>query len=75
MSPENSKLIYKAAIKAGDILKGKLPASHMHPNGRNSHAHVFERLKNKLGMSYKDCEDSETDSILRFIFNCSNNPS
>jgi len=75
MSPENSKLIYKAAIKAGDILKGKLPASHMHPNGRNSHAHVFERLKNKLGMSYKECDDSETGNILRFIFNCSNNPS
>jgi len=47
----------------------------MHPKGRNSHAHVFERLKNKLGMSYKDCNDSETDGILRFIFDCSNNPS
>ena len=42
MSPEVSKLIYEAAIKAGDELKGKLPPHPFHPKGRNSHAHVFE---------------------------------
>lgn len=75
MSPGNSKLVWKAAVKAGDLLKGKLPPHPMHPNGRNSHAHVFQQLKAKLGMSYKDCDDSETEKILRFIFECTINPS
>ena len=34
MSPEVSKLIYEAAIKAGDELKGKLPPHPFHPKGR-----------------------------------------
>jgi hypothetical protein len=74
MSPEIQKLIYKAAVEAGDELKGKLPPHYMHPKGRNSHAHVFERLRSRLGRSYKDCEDWEAEKILDLIEYYANNP-
>tara|TARA_Y100000592_G_C5446246_1_gene306156 strand:+ start:509 stop:736 length:228 start_codon:yes stop_codon:yes gene_type:complete len=67
MSPEIQKIIYEAAIKAGDELKGKLPPHRFHPNGRNSYAHVFERIKSKMGKSYKECQDWEADKILDLI--------
>tara|TARA_R100001510_G_C7643402_1_gene200916 strand:- start:1036 stop:1263 length:228 start_codon:yes stop_codon:yes gene_type:complete len=67
MSPEIQKIIYEAAIKAGDELKGKLPPHRFHPNGRNPYAHVFERIKSKMGKSYKECQDWEADKILDLI--------
>ncbi len=74
MSPEIQKLIYEAAVKAGDELKGKLPPHPFHPKGRNAHAHVFERLKSRLGKSYKECDDSEAPKILNMIEWYANNP-
>ena len=53
MSPEVQKIIYEAAIKAGDELKGKLPPHRFHPKGRNSYAHVFERIKRKDNKSHR----------------------
>lgn len=67
MSPELRKVILEAARLAGDELKGKLPPHPFHPKGRNSHAHVFERIKSAMGRSYKDCEDWEAERILGII--------
>ena len=74
MSPEVQKVILEAARLAGDELKGKLPPHHMHPKGRNSYAHIFERIKSKMGRSYKDCEDWEASRILDLIEYYTNNP-
>ena len=70
MSPEVQKLVLEAARTAGDDLKGKLPAHPRHPTGRNSYAHIFERIKSKMGKSYKECEDWEATRILDIIEYC-----
>jgi hypothetical protein len=67
MSPEIAKIIQEAVSQAGDELKGKLPSSPRHPKGRNSYAHLYERIKSKMGRSYKNCEDYEAPQILDLI--------
>lgn len=67
MSPEAKKIIQEAVRQAGDELKGKLPPSTRHPKGRNSYAHLYERIRSKMGKSYKDCEDYEAPCILDLI--------
>ncbi len=75
MSPELQKIILETARLAGDELKGKLPPHPRHPKGRNSYAHIFERIKTKMGKGYKDCDDSEAEKILNIIEYCVKNPS
>jgi hypothetical protein len=75
MSPEVQGLILDAARLAGDDLKGRLPPHPKHPKGRNSYAHIFERIKSRMGRSYKDCEDWEAGRILDIIEYCVKNPS
>lgn len=70
LSPEFRKIVFEAARQAGDELHDKLPPSHRHPGGRNSHAHVFERIRAAMGRSYKDCDDWEVSQILRVIERC-----
>ena len=74
MSAEVQVLILDAARQAGDELKGKLPSHPKHPKGRNSYAHVFERIKSRMGRSYKDCEDYEAERILDIIEYYAKNP-
>ena len=74
LSPEVRELIRDAARQAGDDLKGRLPPHHMHPKGRNSYAHVYERIRSKFGRSYRDCEDWEAQRILSYIEWLVNNP-
>lgn len=66
MSPENKKLIQAAAKEAADHLIGKLPPA-LGLSKRNAHAHVWERIKSKMGRSYKDCSDDQVDVILEII--------
>ena len=54
-------------------MKGKLPPCKFLKE-RNSYAHIWERLKSRLGRSYKDCEDSQVPEILRMIEWYKNNP-
>ena len=67
LSKEVRSIIREAARQAGDDLKGRLPPHHMHPKGRNSYAHVYERIRSKFGKSYKDCEDWQAMHILNYI--------
>jgi len=73
LSPENIQIIRVKAREAGDHLKGRLPPCKFLKE-RNSYAHIFERLKARLGKSYKDCEDSEMPRILELIEWYRNNP-
>jgi hypothetical protein len=73
LSPENQEMIKLAAREAGDHLKDKLPPCPFLKQ-RNSYAHVWERLKSRLGKSYKDCNDSQVGEILRLIDWYRNNP-
>ena len=73
LSPENIQIIRERAREAGDHLKGRLPPCKF-LKARNSYAHIFERLKSRLGRSYRDCEDSEMPRILELIEWYRNNP-
>lgn len=73
LSPENIQIIRVKAKEAGDHLKGKLPPCKFLKQ-RNSYAHIWERLKARLGRSYKDCDDSEMPRILELIEWYRNNP-
>ena len=73
LSPENIQIIREKAREAGDHLKGRLPPCKF-LKVRNSYAHIFERLKSRLGRSYRDCEDSEMPRILELIEWYRNNP-
>lgn len=73
LSPENTQIIRVKAREAGDHLKGRLPPCKF-LKVRNSYAHLYERLKSRLGRSYKDCDDSEMPRILELIEWYRNNP-
>jgi len=73
MSPDVQLLIREAVRLGGDDLKGKLPPHPRH-HQRNSYAHLYERIKSKMGRSYKDCEDWEAEIILDLIEYCVKNP-
>jgi hypothetical protein len=73
LSKENIEIVRAAAKDAGDHLNGKLPPCKFLKR-RNSYAHIWERLKSRLGRSYKDCEDWEVPRILRMIEWYKNNP-
>ena len=73
LSKENITIIRAAAKDAGDHLNGKLPPCKFLKR-RNSYAHIWERLKSRLGRSSKDCEDWEVPRILDMIEWYKNNP-
>lgn len=73
LSKEVAARIYKTGIEAGDKLKGKLPPLPDHPN-RNSYAHVWREVKNIMGRSYNECEDSDEEKILEIIRETVANP-
>ena len=73
LSKENQEIVRKAAREAGDHLKGRLPPCKFLKQ-RNSYAHIWERLKARLGRSYKDCDDLEMEKILQLIQYYRNNP-
>lgn len=73
LSKENQLLVRTAAREAGDHLKGKLPPCKFLKQ-RNSWAHIYERLRARLGKSYKDCDDEQLPEILRMIEWYKNNP-
>ena len=67
LSNESVLIVRQAVKEAGDYLSDKLPALLNHPV-RNSHAHLWERLRHHLsGASYKDCDDSDLENILEII--------
>ena len=73
LSEESIEIIRYAAKDAGDHLKGKLPPCKFLKE-RNSYAHIWERLRARLGKSYKDCDDSQVPEILQMIEWYKNNP-
>jgi len=66
MDTENKRLVQNAVKLAGFDLIGKLPVLPDRPV-RNSYAHLWKEIKNKFGMSYADCDDSQIDEILLLI--------
>lgn len=66
MNQENMKRVQAFAQEVGDLLKGKLP-SVKHLYKRNSYAHVWHQVKEKMGRSYKECDDSQVPEILSII--------
>jgi len=73
LSEENRHFIIQTIKEAGDHLQGKLPPCKFLKK-RNPYAHLYERLKARLGKSYKDCDDNQVPEILRLIEWYRNNP-
>jgi len=73
LSPEVAEIIQEAVKIGGKALEGKLPAKP-YLKKRNPYAHLYERVKARMGKSYKDCEDWQASEILRLIEYYSNNP-
>lgn len=70
---ENRKIVQKAVAESGKALEGKLPPCPFLKK-RNPYAHLYERLRARLGKSYKDCDDCQLPEILRMIEWYKNNP-
>ena len=67
LSNESLIRIRESIKESGDYLRDKLPSSPGRPV-RNSHAHLWERLRYHLGgMSYKDCDDTDVEGMLDII--------
>ena len=73
MNQTNSKRVQEAVKEAGAHLDGKLPP-HPGLSKRNPYAHLWERIKSHMGMSYKACNDDQVDEILQLIKHYRDNP-
>jgi hypothetical protein len=74
MNDENAKLVREAVKEAGDFLQDKLPPHPSHAK-RNAYAHLWRAIKEEMGRSYKDCENSDLPAILAIIKRLRDNPS
>lgn len=66
MNEQNKKVIQDAVKEAGVHLEGKLPELASLKT-RNSYAHLWHAIKDRMGKSYKDCDDSQVQEILGII--------
>ena len=74
MNKENSSTVWKLIQQTGENLKGRLPAHHNHPRGRNPYAHVALMVKNHFGMTYKDIPDDKINEIIEYLNHLRENP-
>ena len=73
LSQEVASRIRVAAAEAGKNLQGKLPPLPDHPE-RNPFAHVWREVKNRMGKSYNQCDDTDEQLILDIIRETAENP-
>ena len=74
MHEELAKILWEEIKTAGDRLKGTLPPSPRHPQGRNPYAHIAICIKSRFGVSYKDIPDNQYDEVISFIEHLVKNP-
>ncbi len=74
MSPKNQKRVQERVAEAARSLSSKLPETPNHPKGRNSYAHIWKTIRDILGESYKDLDDSLVDDVMEIIRYCEENP-
>ena len=73
LSEARAKIIRENIATAGAELEGKLPPSPHHAR-RNPYAHLYKCIKNKMGKSYKECNDDDFEQIIELIDYCRQNP-
>ncbi len=66
MNEQNKKIIQDAVKEVGLHLEGKLPEIASLKK-RNSYAHLWHAIKERMGRSYKLCSDDEVPQILEVI--------
>ena len=66
--------IREAVALGGKALDGRLPERNEHEK-RNPYAHIWREIKNEMGMTYKECNDSDEEKILNIIRRLVENPS
>lgn len=74
MDEELAKILWEEIKSAGDKLKGKLPDSPRHPQGRNPYAHIAICIKSHFRVSYKDIPDDQYEEVITFIEHLVKNP-
>ena len=74
MDKIKAKKLWGEILKAGDLLKNKLPDHPSHPKGRNPYAHVALEIKNKFNESYKDISDEKFNLVVEYIEFLKKNP-
>ena len=74
MNEDNCKVVLNRIREAADNLKGKLPETSKHPNGRNPYAHIPKVIKSVFGKSYKELPDEDLEMIMEVIDYCERYP-
>jgi len=73
LSKETAKKIRSAVALGGKALDGRLPPKIGLLN-RNPYAHIWREIKQKMGKSYKDCDDIDEEKILDIVRELVDNP-
>lgn len=73
MNAENRRRVQAAVKDAGEALDGKLP-SMTGLTRRNPWAHVWERIMDRFGCSYRDVDDDRVEEVLELIAWLRENP-
>jgi hypothetical protein len=66
LSSKSANHIRGAVSLAGKILSEKLQPTPEHPT-RNPYAHVWKSIKEKMGKSYSECDESQVQEIIDHI--------
>ena len=74
MSAASVAKIREAVGLAGRVLDGNLPESRLHAT-RNAYAHIWRSIKEKMGKTYSECDESQVQEIIDHIHYLVNNPS
>ena len=67
MNESNRLMVWNRMREAADDLRGKLPPSKRHPQGRNPNAYIAKCIKNKWHKSYKDILYENVDDVMAYI--------
>ena len=73
LSKETTTRIREAVALGGKALDGRLPVKEGFPK-RNPYAHIWREIKQKMGKSYKDCNDEDEEQILDIVRHLVDNP-
>jgi hypothetical protein len=73
LSQQSKKQIIELVREVGEEIKDKILPTPEIPK-RNAFAHIWKKIKQHFGKSYKECDDADIPKILEIIEECRRNP-
>lgn len=73
LSKETTTRIREAVALGGKALDGRLPDKEGFSK-RNPYAHIWREIKQKMGKTYKECNDDDEEQILDIVRHLVDNP-